>query len=735
MLIETIAQDIRYAARTLRKSSSFTVTSVVVLALAIGANTAMFSVLNAALLKPLPYRSPEQLAMLWTEVPSAGLREGRSAYSNVEQWRMQSKSFADLAAFDPASVTLTTADESERVTVVRMTPNLLSLLGIQPVQGRMFSAEETEQRKRVALISDRFAHTRFGGPQQAIGAMIELDGVPSQIVGIVPASLQFPLDDASVFEPHTMVPDWESRRADRGAGAWFVLGRLRPNVTLEQAQTEMTAVANHLDEQMPAADRNRGISVTPLSLQVTGPRAQLALWMLMGAVFFVLIIAASNIASLALARSAGREKEIAIRVALGAGRLRLIRQLLAESLTLAVISGLLGLLVAIAGIRFAVAFGVGNLARLNDISLDPAALGAALVICLFTGILIGLAPALTATGRNSSLAGRVGGRGIAGAAGASRLRRVLVVAELALAIILLVGAGLLLRSLWSLENINPGFRPDRVLSVQLSTTAFTAGARRADFYNNVLEQVEALPGVESAGIIGDLFIGGPPEQIVTADGNVQTISQRLRFRRDEVSEAFFKTVAAPLLKGRFFSVGDGPNSPHVAIINDAMARRVWPGVDPVGKRFKLGASDSNNPWFTVVGVVGDMRRQGLENEPVAQMFEPLAQNPSRLATLLVRTSTDDPLKLAQAGSGRRASSGKIRAGVWRNDAGKPTWRFPRRQTVPEFPADRVLRSRAAHGGSRNIWPYAVLDRHAQKRNRHSHSCGRSSRRHLRHDHP
>src|SRR4030095_16910140 len=238
MLIETIAQDIRYAARSLRKSASFTVTSIAVLALAIGANTAMFSVLNAALLKPLSYPSPEQLAMLWTEIPSAGLREGRSAFWNVEQWREQSKSLADLAAFDPASATLTTADGSERVTVVRVTPNLFSLLGVQPVQGRMFSAEEAEQRKRVAVISDRFWQARFGGSQQAIGATIELDGLPSQIIGIVPTSLRF-LGDASVFEPHTMVPDWESRRADRGAGAWFALGRLRTNRMFWQGHAEM----------------------------------------------------------------------------------------------------------------------------------------------------------------------------------------------------------------------------------------------------------------------------------------------------------------------------------------------------------------------------------------------------------------------------------------------------------------------------------------------------------------
>jgi len=219
------------------------------------------------------------------------------------------------------------------------------------------------------------------------------------------------------------------------------------------------------------------------------------------------------------------------------------------------------------------------------------------------------------------------------------------VTEFALAIILLVGAGLLIRSLWSVENVDPGFRPERVLSMQLSSPAFRSAAERSDFYNRVLEQIESLPGVGGAGIIGDLFIGGNPEQILTTQGDARTTSERLRFRRDEVSGGFFKTLGTPLLRGRFFSVEDGPDSPRVAIINDAMARRLWPGRDPVGKRFKLGPGYSDRAWFTVVGVVGDMRRQGLENEPIPQMFEPLAQNPSRLVTLLVRTSMDDPLKM------------------------------------------------------------------------------------------
>src|SRR5437016_3249292 len=311
---------------------------------------------------------------------------------------------------------------------------------------------------------------------------------------------------------------------------------------------------------MPASDRNRGISVVPLSVQLTGPRSRLALWMLTGAVFFVLLIAATNVASLSLARSASREREFAVRAALGASRARIVRQLLAESLTLAVIAGLLGLLVALAGIRLILAIKPADLARLNEVSLDPQVLGWALALCLLTGILVGLAPAITMARRNPRLSGQEGGRGIAGGVATRRIRRALVVTQFALAIILLVGAGLLVRSLWSVENVDPGFRPERVLSMNLSTTAFRAMAQRADFYNRVLEQVESLPGVESAGITSELFIGGNPERVVTAEaeGDARPVSERLRFRSDEISGGFFKALGTPLLRGRFFSAADGP---------------------------------------------------------------------------------------------------------------------------------------------------------------------------------
>jgi putative ABC transport system permease protein len=647
-LIETTMQDIRYALRNLRKSPSFTITSVAVLALAIGANTAMFSVLNAVLFRPLPYRSPEQLAMLWSERPSQNLREGRSAYRDVEEWRRQSKSFADVAVFDPVSLTVTGTGEAEQVNVARISPNLFPLLGVQPLLGRIFSAEETEKRLHLALISHRLWQIRFGGSSDAVGATIELDGAPSQIIGILPADFQFPGLVADVWEPLTMFPDWEARRSVRGGDTWSVVGRLQPNVTFEQAQAEMSTIARRLDEQLPAGERNRGITVVPLSLQVTGYKARLALWMLTGAVFCVLLIAATNIAGLSLARSASREREFVIRAALGASRARIVRQLLTESLTLAVLSGLLGLLVGQAGIRVILAVKPADLARLNEVSLDPRVLGCALVLCVLAGILVGLAPAATAVHRDLRPSGRDGGRGISGGVATRRIRRALVATEFALAIILLAGAGLLIRSLWSVEDVDPGFRPDRVFSMQLSIPASTTSAQRLDFYRRMLEQIQTLPGVDSAGVIGDFFLAGNREQTLTPEGESRSTPERLRFRRDEISEGFFKTVGTPLLRGRFFSDQDSPDSPRVAIINDAMARRLWPGRDPVGRRFKLGPGDSGSPWYTVVGVVGDMRRQGLEREPIPQMFEPLAQNPSRGGTLLVRTSIDDPLKMVGA---------------------------------------------------------------------------------------
>jgi predicted permease len=660
MWLEDFARDLRHALRTLRKSPAFTTAAAATLALAIGTNTAMFSVLNAVLLRPLPYRSPEQLAMVWTEDPTQNLREGRSALWDVEQWRSQSQSFADMATFDAVSTTLTGTDGAEQIVGASISPNLLSLLGVQPVQGRSFSTEEAEQRQRLVLISHRFWQARFGGSNDAVGATIVLDGLPSQIIGILPADFQIARLDADVWKPHTR----SEGQSVRGGDTWFVIGRLRPTVTFEQAQAEMSAIARRLNDQLPAAERNRGISVVPLSHYMVGPQSRLALWMLGGAVFCVFLIGAANVTSLSLARSIARAREMAVRAALGASAGRIVRQLLTESVLLATVSGLIGTLLAVVGIRLIRAFGPGNLPRLNEISLDFRVLGWALAISLLAGILVGLAPAITTLRRDWRPSGEEGGRSVSGGTSTRRIRRALVMAEFALAIVLLVGAGLLIRSWWYVTSIDPGFRPERVLVMELSSpTAFSVPARRTDLYYRVLEQIQAVPGVESAGIIGDLFISNSREQVLTVEGDEGMVSERLRLTRDEVSADFFKTLGTPLLRGRFFSIGDGPDAPPVAIINDAMARRSWPGRDPVGRRFKLGPRDSDRPWYTVVGVVGDIRRQGLEREPFPQVFESLAQNAPRNVDLFIRTSTQDPVAMA----------GALRAAVRRVEKNAPIY--------------------------------------------------------------
>jgi predicted permease len=643
-LMETLFQDIRYAVRVLCKNPGFTATSVIVLGLGIGAATAMFSVLHTVLLKPLPYRSPDRLAMLWNETPGQQLREGRSAYWNVEQWRSQSGSFADMAVFDGASGTLSTPDTAEKISIARVSPNLFSLLGVQPVLGRTFSGEEADKRQRLVLIGYRFWQSHFGGSPDVLHRSITIDSLPCEIAGVVPESFPAFLADTDVWESHTLAADWETVRRARGSGFWAVIGRLRSGISFKQAQEEMNAIARRLDDQLPLAERGRGINVVPLTRQVTGTRARLALFLLTAAVLCVLLIATTNVASLSVARGISRNREIAIRAALGANRFRIVRQLLVENLILSALSGLLGLGVAQACIRLVLVFKPGHLARLNEISIDPVVLVCAFGLSLVTGIVIGLAPALTAARKDLSFSGQEGGRSVAGGVSARRIRRAFVVTEFALAIMLLGGAGLLVRSLRSIENVNLGFEPDHVLSAQLSAPASLPAGQRARLYERMLEQVESLPGVQHAGIIENFLISSSPVQTITTEAGASPVSEQVQLRRDAISGEFFKTLGNPLQNGRLFSPQDGSDSPRVAIINEALGRRLWPGQNPVDKKFRFG--ESGNSWVTVIGVARDMRRQGLENTPVPQVFVPMAQDPSRLATLLVRASTGDPLKMA-----------------------------------------------------------------------------------------
>ncbi len=411
----------------------------------------------------------------------------------------------------------------------------------------------------------------------------------------------------------------------------------------------MNTVARRLNDQLPAAARNRVISVVPLSHYMVGPQSRLGLWMLGGAVFCVFLIAAANVTSLSLARSVARAREMSVRAALGASAGRIVRQLLTEGALLAAVSGLIGTLLAVEGLGLIRAFGPANLPRLKEISLDLRVLGWAATVSALAAILVGLAPALATLRRGPRISGEEGGRSVSGGAATRRIRRALVVADSALAIVLLAGAGLLARSWWHVNSIDPGFRPERVLVMELSAPiTFSIPAKR-HFYQRVLETIQAAPGVENAGVIGELFIANNREQVVTVERDDGAVSERLQFAGEEVSASFFNAIGARLLRGRFFSVGDGPNAPPVAMINDSMARRSWPGQDPVGKRFQLGPRNPGNPWYTVVGVVADIRVQGPEREPFPQMFVPLTQSPPpRNMDLFIRTSLDDPLAMAGA---------------------------------------------------------------------------------------
>ena len=452
-------------------------------------------------------------------------------------------------------------------------------------------------------------------------------------------------------------------RSVRGGQTWFVVARLRPGVTFDQAQAEMSTVARRVNDQLPAAERNQGISVVPLSLYVVGPQSRLALWMLGGAVFFVFLIAAANVTSLSLARSTARTREMAVRAALGANAGRIVRQLITESVVLAAVSGVIGTLLAFGGIRLIRAFGPGNLARLNEVSLDLRVLACALAISLLAGILVGLAPAMTTIRRDLRPSGEESGRSVSGGTSSRRIRRALVVAEFALAIVLLAGAGLLVRSWWFVTNIDPGFRPERVLVMQVSSpTTFSVPAQRADLYHRVLEQVQAVPGVESAGIIDDLFSSNPREHVLTVERDDGTVSERLRLSQRRGQRGFLQSprnavAPRPFLFDRGSTRGaagrDRQRGDGSALVAGARSS---------GQKVHGGPRGSDGPWYTVVGVVGDMRRQGLEREALPQIFVSLAQNPpSRNVGLFIRTSSEDPL----------AMTGALRAAVRRVEKDAP----------------------------------------------------------------
>ncbi len=653
--------ELRYALRRLRDSPGFTITAVVTLALAIGTTTAMVGVLDAVLLRPLPFPSPERLTVVWLANPGQGVHEGRSAYRMAEAWRAASRSLEDVAVSDPVSLTVDHGGVREQTGGARVSPNLFTLLGVAPERGRLITEADAAGRERVALVSHRFWQARLNASPSAIGTTVLIDGQPSQIVGVLPASLADTVSDADIWEPHTIFPDWQARRV-AAAGTWAVFVRLRAGSTIDATERELAAIAARVDGPQPGPT-GRTVRVVPLREQLTGSRSRTVAWTMAGATALLWLVAAVNVAGLTLARGIARLPQLAIQAALGADRRRLVRSQFTEGGVLAALAGVAGVGVAAAAIAAIRAIGPAYVARLADVRLDLPVLGGVVAVSALTAIVIGLTPSMVAWRRDLRITGVDGGRQ-AGSGSASRVRRVFVAGECAVAVVLLAGAGLLARSWWNASRIDAGFRGEQVVSLNVAPPVDLPAERRAAFYDAVLTRVAALPGVERAGISSELFVGTVREQPLIVEGGPQAGPQTLALRSDEIAGDVFETLGTPLLRGRAFTPADGRTPGLVAIVNAAMANRLWPGRDPIGRRFALGPPAAAPAWFTVVGVVADMRRQGLEIVPVPQMFEPVAQTPSRRAILFARLSHADPL----------SSAGALRAAVHAVDSAAVVYR-------------------------------------------------------------
>jgi predicted permease len=637
------AQDIRFALRGLRRNPGFAVVAVATLALGIGANSAIFSVVQAVLLRPLPYHEPERLVTV--------LQDGRGPVSpaNLLDLRAQNSVFEQLGAAQAWQATLTGAGPPEAVKALQLTANLFSVLGVPAARGRTFVAgDEAPGAARVVVIGHQLWQRRFGGDPGLLGRALVINGESHTVVGIMPPSFQFA--PFWIMQTELWVPlDLQSRRADRSGASLRLFARRPPAVTLAQAQAQIDTLTRRLAQQFPEDNTGLRLQVVPLHDRAVG-QIRRALLVLLGCVSLVLLIACANVANLTLARASARRQEIAVRASLGASRARLVRQLLTESVVLALAGGALGLLLAASGVDLLMALAPAGLPGVHTIALDGPVLGFTLAVALGTGLVFGLAPALTLTRADPGAGLRDGGRGATDGARRNRLRSLLVVSEVALALVLLVGAGLLLRSFQRLIALDPGFDPRHVLSavIPLVDPRYQEPARRAAFYQDLVGRVRALPGVEAAGAINHLPIGGdvwgfsytveglpPPAPGETPNAVYRTIAP-----------GYLRALGMSLLAGRDFHAGDRPDSPGVVIVNQAFARRAWPGQDPLGKRIRV--EDGGPNPREVVGLVKDVRERDWTAQPPPEMYLAFLQNPPTRGLTLVVRAAGDPLTLAPA---------------------------------------------------------------------------------------
>ena len=641
--METLIKDIRYGVRGLLKRPGFTAIALITLALGIGANTAIFSVVNAVLLRPLPFRDPDNLVIVWEDATFAGFPRNTPAPANYVDWKTQNQSFADMAASHESSFNLTGDGEPERVAAYSVNYNFFPLFGVQPLIGRNFSAEEDRPgANKVAVLSYSLWQSRYGGDRQIINRDIQLNGEKHTVIGVMPASFQFFESDVRLWVPLAL--DQEDL-ANRGGHYLKVVARLKPGVSIAQAQADMNAVMHRIAMDHPAEtmEGKLGAVVLPLREQMVG-QARSSLIVLLVAVAFVLLIACANVAGLLLARAVGRRREIALRVALGAGRGRVVRQLLTESLLLAAAAGVLGSLLAYWSFTFLQGLVPEEMALSTPLSLDTRILAFTLLISIITGIIFGLVPALQAANIDLNEALK---QSSTRTTSTGRLRSGLIVFEVAASLMLLVAAGLLIQTLFQLFRQYSVLEPEKVLTMRtiLPREKYREPQQRDNFYQQVLQRVEHLPGVVSAGYTTSIPLvwkGGTsgfyPEGVTSP---VPGLAYDSNHR--QVSTNYLQTMNVPLRFGRYFQSSDNAQSMPVAIINETMARQYWPGENALGRRFKLGDPTDDVPWVQIVGVVADIRQMGLDEPVKAEMYFPYQQGQMSFYVprdLVIRTSGD-----------------------------------------------------------------------------------------------
>lgn len=641
-------QDLRYAARMLVKKPGFTLIAFATLALGIGANTAIFSVVNGVLLRPLPYKDPAQLVSIW-EVQS---NQDHSNFSPAEflDYQAQNQSFSAMAAYRLMNCTLTGGGEPEQLGGLVVTANFFSLLGVEPERGRIFQPEDGRAgAPRVAIISHSYWEQRFGSDSNLIGKTLTLSGDPVIVVGVMPPNFQ----DNSFqiwLNPHQIVPDWQLHSdidllSLRKTGYLRVLGRLKPDVTLPQAQADLNTIAARLQQQYPRPT-GHGAGLSSLHEEVVG-NVRPALFILLGAAGLVLLIACANVTSLMLARSAGRYKEIAIRMAVGASRWQIMRQLLLENLLLTLIGGAGGGLLAVWGVHLFVASKPTDLPRLAAIGVDYKVLLFTFVVSLLTGLIFGLVPALAASNPDLNSAFKDGSANSTAGAGRLRLRQTLVVAEIALAFVVLIDAGLLVNSFTRLLAVKAGFDPTHLSTMRIGLTdqRYSKGSDKARFVRELNARLEAIPGVQGAGISDDLPISQTDSTTrITVEGRPSGASDdQTPVGLHVINARYFEAIGTRLIKGRAFTERDNSDAPSVFVINQTMSRRFWPNEDPVGKRIRYNSKD---PFGEIVGVVEDVKYDGLHSVDSAHLYEPYQQNPWSFLRITLRSQLDQSTLIA-----------------------------------------------------------------------------------------